>query len=107
MDESAGDWPHTISSAWFDEPGTPLPDSDEPVTGFHTAEAGIYIVVYHVEGIGTGRHRLRVEYGVTHALRGEARVGQRLVRTEPPSARRSEDHDAHGAAPPEVVRCLT
>ena len=32
----AGDWPHTISNAWSDEPGTPLPDSAAPIFGYYT-----------------------------------------------------------------------
>lgn len=59
----AGDWPHTISDAWADEPDTPFPDSDETIFGYYTPpESEVVQRAQEAIGKGMGREPELVSY---------------------------------------------
>lgn len=89
----AGDWPHEISDAWSAEPGTPLRESDEPVSGFYTPPDGEAVTRAQAAiAAGMGREPALIRYGFATDGRHFTRLDASIIGYSP-----AEEDQAHVA----------
>ncbi|MFN2115048.1 MAG: M20 family metallopeptidase [Anaerolineae bacterium] len=93
VNDLAGDWPHTISDAWAAEPGVPLPDTSEAITGFYTPpDSQAVRRATAAIAAGTGHEPGLIRYGFATDGRFFARLGAPIIGYSP-----AEEDQAHVA----------